>query len=153
MAPRASHWAQICCLQVAISFSLSLSLSLSLSRDYLLKPSLCWKWEKIPISRDSDGSGFLVKQLPNKTAQVVFREGMSQNLWEGVPVTVTSRPGFCPVCRISWHFQSHGPCFHGQESLAEWQTLGARRANIYGASKRCTLLGMPRVSQSPTQPW
>ena len=38
----------------------------------------------------------MVKPLSNKAAQAVFREGMSQNLWEEEPGSVTSRLWFGP---------------------------------------------------------
>ena len=46
------------------------------------------------ISRGNDASAFLVKPFSNKAAQVVFRERMSQDLWEEVPDSVTSRLWF-----------------------------------------------------------
>lgn len=84
--------------------------------------------KKKTISRGNEASGFLVKPLSNKAAQAVFREGMSQNLREEEPGSVTSRLWFGPGFQDQLTYPELQSGFRGQESLAEQQTLGARRA-------------------------
>ena len=94
--------------------------------------------KKKTISRGNDASGFLVKPLSNKAAQVVFREGMSQNLPEEVPGSVTSRLWFGPGSRISSHTQSCSWVLvdkNHQQNSTLWEL---EEQNVYGTPRICT---------------